>query len=307
MKIAIIGTGGVGGYFGGKLALAGNDVTFLARGAHLQAIQSNGLQVKSTLGNFVVVPAKVTDHIKDMGKPDLVFLSVKAWQVRDLAGDIKSILGSHTCVLPLQNGVMAAEELALVIDKKHIIGGLCRIFSMIEAPGVINHFGIDPVIVFGEMDHVNTERTIMLKKLFDDAGITSKITDDIQTELWKKFILICVGGILAITRLNYGEISEYPQLKEMIRNLLTEIYDVSVKAGAHVESDFVQKSMMYIDTYPKESTTSMARDIWAGKPSELDYQNGTVVRLGERYGVETPVNKFLYNCLLPFEAKARNK
>ena len=307
MKIAIIGTGGVGGYFGGKLAFAGNDVTFLARGEHMQAIKNNGLRIKSVQGDFVVSPAMVTDRIEEMEQPDLVILAVKAWQVRDLARKIKLISGPHTSVLPLQNGVMAADELAAEIDNKHIIGGLCRIFSMIESPGVINHFGIDPAIVFGELDHSDTERLQVLKKLFDDANITSKVTNDIQTDLWEKFILICVGGILALTRTNYGEILEFPKLKEMIRDLLTEIYTLSFKAGAHVEKDFVQKSIMYIDTYPKESTTSMARDIWAGKPSELEYQNGTVVRLGEKYGVETPVNKFIYNCLLPFETKARNK
>ncbi len=305
MNIAIIGSGGVGGYFGGKLAKAGNDVTFLARGSHMSAMKATGLHVKSINGNFTVFPAKVTDKIKDLGQPDLVIMSVKAWQVSDLAVEIKDILGPRTIILPLQNGVMAIEELSGKIHKKHIIGGLCRIFSMIEAPGIISHFGLDPIIVFGEADNSITPRITHLKNIFDDASITSQATDDIQTELWKKFIIICAGGILAITRSNYGEVLLYPELKEMTRDLLTEIFNLAVKAGAKVESEYVQLSMKYIDSYAKETTTSMARDIWAGKPSELEYQNGTVVKLGERFGVETPVNKFIYNCLLPQEMKAR--
>ena len=305
MKIAIVGTGGVGGYFGGKLALSGNDVTFLARGEHYQAILKHGLQIKSVSGDFRVYPAKVTSRLEDLGQPDLVVVSVKAWQVRELAKEIKPLLDADSLVLPLQNGVMAAEELAMEIDPGYILGGLCRIFSMIESPGVIKHFGLDPVIVFGELNNSNSDRIQRIKRMFDEAGFTSIVTTDIQTELWKKFILICVGGILALTRSNYGEILAVPQIKELILQLLTEIYTVSVKAGAHVESDYVQKCMHYILTYSKETTTSMARDIWEGKPSELEYQNGTVVKLGKKYGVETPVNKFIYTCLLPMEMKAR--
>ncbi len=305
MKIAIIGTGGVGGYYGGKLALAGNDVTFLARGAHLQAIQNKGLQIKSAHENFVIFPAKATDRLADIGESDLVILSVKAWQVKELAREIKGILGAETTILPLENGVMTAEELGMEIENKHIIGGLCRIFSMIEAPGIINHFGIDPFIVFGELDNSNLKRLEILKKVFDDAQIPSKISYDIQTELWKKFIIICVGGILALSRTNYGEIKLVPQMKELVRDLMTEIYTLSLKAGALVEADYIDKSMIYMDKYPANFTTSMARDIWEGKPSELEYQNGSVVKLGERYNIQTPVNKLIYWCLLPSEMKAR--
>ncbi len=156
MKIAIIGTGGVGGYFGGKLAKAGYDVTFLARGEHLSALQQKGLTVKSILGDFAVSPVKVTDRIDAIGLTDLVILSVKAWQVRAISKELLTIINKDTTVLPLQNGVLAANELMENLGRQNIIGGLCRIISKIEAPGVINHFGLEPSILFGELDNTVT-------------------------------------------------------------------------------------------------------------------------------------------------------
>ena len=169
MKIAIIGTGGVGGYFGGKLAKAGYDVTFLARGEHLKAIQQNGLTVKSIKGDFKVDSVKATDRIDTIGLVDLLILGVKAWQVKDISYVLKTIIHKDTVVLPLQNGVLAVDELKESIKKENIIGGLCRIISKIDSPGVINHFGIEPTIIFGELDNSKTERLYKIKTVFDSA------------------------------------------------------------------------------------------------------------------------------------------
>ncbi|MBE0654571.1 MAG: NAD(P)-binding domain-containing protein, partial [Bacteroidales bacterium] len=186
MIIAIIGAGGVGGYFGGKLAKADYDVTFLARGEHLIAIQQKGLTVKSILGDFAIDNVKVTDRIDTIGFTDLVILGVKAWQVRDISKELLTIIKKDTTVLPLQNRVMAAEELRENINQVNIVGGLCRIISKIEAPGVINHFGVEPSILFGELDNTGTERIDLIKAMFDKAGISSKISEDITADLWKK-------------------------------------------------------------------------------------------------------------------------
>ena len=156
MKVAIIGTGGVGGYFGAKLVKAGFDVTFLARGEHLRAIISKGLTVKSILGDFKVEDLKVTDKITEIDQPDLLIIGVKAWQIKEIRDDIKNILHQNSMILPLQNGVLATEELSEKIDKRNILSGLCRIISKIESPGVINHFGISPAIIFGELDKSKT-------------------------------------------------------------------------------------------------------------------------------------------------------
>lgn len=306
MKIAIIGTGGVGGYFGGKLANAGNEVTFLARGEHLKVIRKNGLTIKSIQGDFKVSPAKATDKIGEIESPDLIILGVKAWQIKELAPEITKIIGNGTAVLPLQNGILAAEELEEHMNRKHILGGLCRIISKIEAPGVINHFGVDPTIVFGEIDRQVTDRAKTIKSIFDAAGIRSHISADIDADLWKKFISICTSGLLAVTRTTYGELLEFKETRGMLITLLEEIYQLSQKVGINIEPNFVERNVAFLDTLPYHSTSSLTRDVWESKPSEIEYQNGTVVRLAEKFGVEVPVNKFVYHCILPMEKKARS-
>lgn len=307
MKIAIIGAGGVGGYFGGKLAKAGYDVTFLARGEHLLAIQQKGLTVKSIIGDFTIAQVNATDRIDTVGFADLVILGVKAWQVSDISKELLTITKKDTIVLPLQNGVMAAEELKENIKKENIVGGLCRIISKIESPGVINHFGVEPSILFGELDNEVTERIDHIKVMFDNAGISSAISEDITADLWRKFIGICVSGLLAITKTTYGELRELKETRQLIIELLNEVYLLSQKIGINIEPGFVGKTISAIDSFPYESTSSLTRDVWEGRPSEIEYQNGTVVKLGERYGVDTPVNRFVYTSILPMEMKARKK
>ncbi len=306
MKVAIIGTGGIGGYFGGKIAKAGFDVTFLARGNQLKSLQENGLTVKSILGDFHVDSVKATDSIRSIGKCDLVILCTKAWQLKGIANELKTILKENSVILPLQNGVLTVEELEVEINRKYIVGGLCRIICKVESPGVINHFGIDPIIVFGELDNTKSSRTERIKKLFDTSEINSRISDNITSELWKKFISICVSGLLAVTKTTYGEIRELPETRQMMTDLLNEIYQLSKKIGIQINSDFVAKSVLAIDALPYETTSSLTRDVWEGKPSEIEYQNGTVVRLAEKYNTEVPINKFVYHSILPMEKKARN-
>lgn len=305
MKIAIIGTGGVGGYFGGRLAKAGFDVTFLAREKHFEALKQKGLTVKSILGDIRLQNVQVTNEILKIGPSDLVILALKAWQVKEILHDLKSLIHPTTIILPLQNGVVTADELAEIIDKKHIVGGLCRIISKIETPGVIHHFGVtSPKITFGELDNSNSERLQTLKSIFDKAGIESEISPDIEAELWKKFLMICVSGLLAVTKTTYGELREMKETRQLMIELFTEIYVLSQKMGIHIEPDFVEKTVKLIDKLPYDSTSSLTRDVWEGKPSEIEYQNGTVVKLGLKHKIETPVNRFVYHCILPMEQKA---
>ncbi|WP_439881704.1 ketopantoate reductase family protein [Pontibacter sp. MBLB2868] len=305
MKIVVIGAGGVGGYFGGKLAKAGFDVTFLARGAHLEAMKVNGLTVKSLQGDFHVDQVQATDSISGIGQADLIILGVKAWQIKEIAKDLKPILHADTLVLPLQNGVLAIDELKEYIPGHNILGGLCRIISKIDAPGVINHFGVVPTIVFGETDKSRSERTQQVKTIFDKAGIESQLSDDIYADLWKKFTSICISGLLAVSRTTYGELRELKETRQLMVELLREIHQLSQKVGIDIQPDFPDKVVAFIDTLPYDSTASLTRDVLQGKPSEIEYQNGTVVRLGEIYGVDTPVNRFIYSSILPMEIKAR--
>ena len=305
MKIAIRGTGGVGGYFGAKLVQAGYDVTFVARGEHLKSIQNNGLTIKSFLGDFKVDNLKATDKITEIDKPDLIIIGVKAWQIKEIRDNIKMILKDNTVILPLQNGVLASEELSESIDKKHILGGLCRIISKIDSPGVIHHIGITPAIIVGELDKSKTERIEKIQEIFITAGIESKISENIEADLWKKFITICVSGLLAVSNTTYGELRSMKETRRLMIDLLKEIFLLSQKIGAGIETDFVDQAVAFIDSFPYDSTASLTRDVWEKKPSEIEYQNGTVVRFGEKHGIETPINKFVYSCILPSEIKAR--
>lgn len=306
MRIIVIGTGGVGGYFGGRLALAGNNVTFIARGKHLEAIQKKGLKIKSIQGEFTIYPAKATNDISVVESADLILICTKAWQVKDIAKAIAPFLNKETMVMPTQNGVLAIEELAEYIPSQNIVGGLCRIFSLIESPGIINHMGIDPTIIFGEINHEKTERAAWLKYTFDMAGITNIWAENIQTEIWKKFLMICSSALLAVTKTNYGELRNIPETRTMLFNLFTEIYQVGIAAGINFKSDIVNKTMIAVDSFPPHSTSSLTRDVWEGKPSEIDYQNGTVVKLGEKLNIATPINQFVFHSIIPMEKKARN-
>jgi 2-dehydropantoate 2-reductase len=307
MKIAVIGAGGVGGYFGGRLARANFDVTFLARGEHLREIRQNGLTVKSIKGDFKIENAKATDSIRKIGFADIVILATKAWQLHDIADELASIVKKDTIVLPLQNGVVTAEELAEKIPSGNILRGLCKIFSKVESPGVISHPALEPTIIFGEANLMVTERVGLLKSLFDKAEIDSHISNDITADLWKKFMGICVSGLLAVTGSTYGELRELKETRQLMTELIKEIFALSQQLKINIEQEFPDHLISVIDTYPYETTSSLTRDVWDGKPSEIEYQNGTVVRLGEKYGVDTPVNRFIYNCILPMELRARKK
>lgn len=307
MKILIVGAGGVGGYFGGRLANAGHDVTFIARGTQKEALEKNGLEVKSINGDFSVTKVTVTENIGDAEHPELVIISVKAWQVKDIARQLQPVIGENTMVLPLQNGVLASDELKEYLPDNNVLSGLCRIISKIEGPGKINHLAVDPTIVFGECDNSKTDRVYALEKVFNKSGFKGRVASDIQSDIWKKFISICVSAWLAVTRSTYGEVRAQKETRQVMHDLFDEVTALAHKKGVNIESDFVDKTMAFIDTFPPESTSSLTRDVWAGKPSELEYQNGSVVRLADEVGLDVPVNRFIYYSLILMEKRAREK
>ncbi len=305
-KIVIVGTGGVGGYFGGKLAQAGHEVTFIARGLHAEKMKSEGLRVKSIAGDFHLTSISVAENIGTTGtSPDLILVCVKAWQVREVAPAIQGVLASHTKVLPLQNGVVAANELAEAIDEKHIIGGVCRILSEIESPGIIRHFGATPEIIVGELFGAPDKGSEAVADLFMKSGISSFVSQDIQSEIWKKFMFICVGGLMAVAKTTFGPLRDLPETRQMMISLITEIYNLAVAKGVKLEKDLPEKIVSFIDTLPPDSAPSLARDIWNGKPSEIDYQNGMVAKLAKHENTSAPVNQFVHWSLLPQEKQAR--
>jgi len=306
MNILIVGAGGVGGYFGGKLAQAGLDVTFLVRGKRFEAIKRNGLQVKSIADNFKVSP-KVVNDINDLNKsPDLIILGVKSWQVTSVAEQIKPIIADNTLVLPLQNGADNADKLLSVLPKQNVIAGLCRIVSKVETPGVINHFAYEPEIVFGELNNNKTYRVKLLKKVFDKAGFKNRISDNIVLDIWRKFLFITTySGIGALTRQPLGAIINIPFVKQMMVNTAKEIMQIANCKNIEITQNDIDKTMHILENLDYNTTASMQRDIMENKPSELENFNGYIVKEGLRLKIKTPHNSFIYYTLSPSEKFAR--
>lgn len=306
MNIVIYGTGGVGGYFGTRLAQAGNNVTFIARGKHLEAIQQNGLQLKSVNGDYLVKPANVTDDVSEVKNVDLILICVKTWQLEEVAEIIKPVLSENTMVISLLNGCNNHEVLASVIDKKHVLGGLCKVVSFVEDYGVINHVAYEPTLVFGELNNNKTERVHELENVLKEANITHKLAEDIQQEIWTKYLYITtVSALGALTRASHGEMLASPYIKNMMFKTAKEILLISKAKGVNLPEDIIERQFNIIESLPFETTASLQRDIMDGKPSELEAQNGTIVRLGKELGISTPTNNLIYYTLLPQENRAR--
>ena len=213
MRIAVFGTGGVGAYFGARLAEVGNEVAFIARGAHLDAIRSNGLRVDSVLGDMLVKPALASDSAKDIGPVDAVLLGVKTWQVPDVAPTLRPLLGRETFVVPLQNGVEAPEQLTAVLGQGRVLGGLCRILAHLDGPGHVRHTGVTPYVAFGEQDGSDSSRVEALRQAFVRArGISVEVPPDIRIAMWSKFLFIAaLGGVGALTRSPIGALRSEPR------------------------------------------------------------------------------------------------
>jgi len=309
VRIAVFGTGGVGGYFGGRLAQAGMEVTFIARGKHLQAIAKHGLRVDSIKGDFTIRHAIATDDPATVGEVDVILCCIKSWQVSEAAMAMHPMIGPNTIVVPIQNGVEAPAILSDVLGADKVLGGLCRIISMTHEPGHIRHVGAEPYITFGELDNQQTERTKKLYRAFSEAtGLTVEIATDINAALWKKFILIAPwSGVGAVTRAPVGVFRRLPETRQMLLQSMKEVFNTAIAREVDLSKKVVEETMEFIDTLPEEGTASMQRDIIEGRPSELNEQNGAVVRLGNVVGVQTPVNAFIYYSLLPLEMKARGQ
>lgn len=307
MRIVVFGTGGVGGYFGGRLAHAGEGVTFIARGEHLRAIKARGLKIDGQSEDFVVFPTKATDNVTEAGEADLVIVGVKAWQVPDAARAMKPLIGPTTTVLPLQNGVDAVPQLVAELGADRVIGGLCRIVSYVVEPGHIRHAGFTPSVIIGELDNRQTDRITRIEQIFKHAGLEIAVAPDIQVALWTKFLFIAsFSGVGAIANAPAGVLRTDPKWRSQIVSAMEEIYALAHARGIKLPADVIEKVFVGIDALPEDATSSMQRDIAAGKPSELDSQNGAVVRLARESSIDVPTHEFIYETLRPFEEKARS-
>ena len=308
MHIAIYGTGGAGGYFGANLARAGEDVTFIARGEHLRAIRERGLRIETDRGDILIHPARATDDPSQVGPVDAVLVGVKTWQVEDAARAMRPMLGPQTFVVPLQNGVEAAEHLAAVLGPEAVLGGTCGTISRLVGPGHILSIGEANYIKFGELDNRASERALRLKQAFDRAAVKAEIPSDIQVAIWEKFIFVApYGGVGAVTRAPAGTIRTLPETRRMLEGCMQEIFAVARARSVALPDNGVARAMALLDSLAPNATTSLQRDLAAGRPSELEAWNGAVVRLGQQARVETPLNQFIYHTQLPGELRARGR
>ncbi|WP_335967313.1 2-dehydropantoate 2-reductase [Galbibacter sp. PAP.153] len=306
MNILIYGIGGVGGYFGGKLANTKHHVSFIARGGHLKAIQEKGLFVKSFLGDFKATPDLATDRLTNIPTPDLILMGVKSWQLEQAAKELAPHISNGTLVLPLQNGVNNPEKLMTSIPEDQILNGFCNLISFIEAPGIICHQAFRPTLSMGELDNQRTDRIERIHAVFLEAGVESKIPEDIHREQWKKFMFITtISAIGGLTRSTIGEMRSSPYLYQMMRDTAFEILKVAQAKHINIARDDVDKVFEIIAKQDPQSTASTQRDLMHGKPSELENFNGYIVEQAKKHGIQAPVNELILACLLPMERRAR--
>ena len=308
MRVAVFGVGGVGAYFGARLAAAGTEVAFIARGAHLDAIRSSGLRVDSVLGNMLIEPAIASADTASIGLVDVVILGVKTWQVAGAAEALRPLLGPDTLIVPLQNGVETPDEIARTLGAEHAAGGLCTGFCFIEAPGYVRHVGGVTFIRFGELDGRKTRRVLALRDAFAAAGVDAAVPDDIRVSLWEKLLLVAPFGSLgAVTRAPIGVLRQLPETRLLLEAGMGEVAAVARANGVRLPDDAVERALALLDVATPSGTSSLQRDIADGKHSELDAWAGAVVRLGAARSVPTPIHDFCYAALLPQERRARGE
>lgn len=301
MRIAIIGTGGIGAPLGASLAKAGEDVTFLARGTHLAAMRDSGLRIEGDRGETIVRPVQTTDDPATIGAVDLVLFCVKLWDVESAGEQIRPLIGSGTAVIPLQNGVDASERLVPILGASHVLGGVAKVTGSIVAPGVIRQSGKHHGIVFGELDRQIRPRTERIRDVCQAAGIESELSSDIQVERWWKFVgLVAFSGLCALTRRPVGDLRDDPDLSLLIDDAMREVIDVGRACGVQLASDALETWRAFIRGVPANLTPSMAVDLRAGNRLELPWLAGKVVELGKGCGVPTPVNRVVYAALKPY-------
>lgn len=308
MKIMIMGTGGVGGYYGGLLAQQGHDVSFIARGAHLYALRHEGLKVKSIYGDFTVSPVEATDDPAMVGEVDLILFCVKTYNTDDAAQAVLPAVGPNTVVMSLQNGIDAAERIGSVIGIQHVVGGATWLSSAVETPGVIKHISQFRRIVFGELGGGSSERIQSIYEVLNNTGITVEISENIRKILWTKFVFIsAVSSFGSLTRLPMGDYRSVPETRELLSYIMQEVTALGHAQGVLLDPDVVQKSMDFIDNSAAHIKPSMQLDVESGHRTELESMVGVIGRKGRELGIPTPVADFVYAALLPVELAARKE
>jgi len=297
MKIGVMGTGGVGGYFGGLLARSGSDIHFIARGKHLRALQDEGLELVTNHGNFRV-RIHATAEADEIGPVDLLLFCVKSHDTDQAAQLAEPMVVEETVVLSLQNGIDNVDKLSAHFGRERVMGGTAYIESTIASPGVIAHTGKPGRLVFGELNGERTARAEAVLDVFLKAGIDAELTTRIHEVLWSKFLFICgVHGVSTLSRSTLGLVLASPETRDLLENVMREVETLARKRGIALADDVVRQSMELAQSYNKRFKCSMLRDLEWHRPMEIEALNGMVVRLGKEAGIQTPLNQVIYACL----------
>lgn len=307
VKVTVVGAGGVGGYFGGRLVQVGVDVTFVARGAHLEALKTDGLQVRSVRGDFTV-PVRATEDLASSGAADYVLVAVKSYDTEHVASMLGPVVSRDTAVVSLQNGVDNEERLAAVLGDDRVVGGAAYIFATIAEPGVIDHTGGPASVVLGEWRGGTSARVTSLVEKLRAANVTADDSSDIRAVLWSKFAFICAqAGVTAAVRLPIGEIRSQPAARQLFRDLAAEVCAVAAAEGIELPADLPGKTLDFADALEPGGGSSLYHDLIHGRRMELDALLGEVIRRGEYRGVDVPASRAVYGVLEPWAARGTNR
>jgi 2-dehydropantoate 2-reductase len=306
MKIAMMGAGGVGGYYGVRLAKAGHEVVFVARGAHAEAMRRDGLRVEGEGGAMRLDAVSVVDDPRQVGVVDLVVIAVKLWDTEAAARAVLPMVGAATTVVSLQNGIDKDDTIAGIVGGAHVLGGLTYISVVMSAPGVITQTGKMQRIVIGEIDGSRSARADAIGATFRSAGLDTEVTTEIRRAIWEKFIFLAAhSATTAATRQPIGKVRTHPATRAMLEDALREGVALAGAEGVVLPSDFVQGRMAFIDGLAAESRASMAQDLARGNRLELDWLSGAIVRRAERHGLPVPVHRTLYAALVLYAEGSR--
>jgi 2-dehydropantoate 2-reductase len=299
MKIVMMGSGGVGGFFGGRLAKSGHDVTFVARGSHLAALRKAGLTIENEPQGDIHVPTvKATDDVASIGIADVVILSVKLWDTEAAARQVLPVVGPETAVLSLQNGVVKDDIMRSVFGDKAVIGGVCYVATHIAQPGVIHQTGTMQRIVIGEYDGRRSKRIEGLHAALAASGVTAELSDDVRRSIWEKYVfLVGLSATTTTMRSTLGPIRSNPQTRAFLHDVIREVVAVGRAHGVALPIDYADNRMAFGDTLPVDMTSSMHHDLEKGNRLEVEWLSGGVVRLGHEKGVPTPCNRAVCDIL----------
>jgi 2-dehydropantoate 2-reductase len=303
VRIACVGAGGIGGYVGARLAAAGEDVAFIARGPHLEALRRDGLRVKSPKGDLHLERVRATADPAEIGPVDAIVVGVKLWDLESATRLALPLVGPRTTIVGFQNGVEKEAIVGRIAGDAHVVGGVCYISTEIESPGVILHKGTLEQFILGELDGSRSARIESLCDAFARAAIATRIADDITRAIWEKFVFLsCNAALTALLRLPLGTIREHPRSRALLLDALREAVAVARAAGVALPEDFAEDRLAFIDGLAPQTRASMAVDLERGNRLELDWLSGAIVRMGRERGVATPVHRVVADGLAPYAA-----